>query len=147
MTCVSCMVRIARQTTFFRFPILIIPVLDMESPQRDPRPPTLPTTIQAGPDSTHDEPAYHILILRLDALLISPELRYMRHHTLYRHHPYMPAMTSCRDAHPGMPYLAVPVTTLGLITRHKEGPYAPHRYAPYHATYAISRPTERKSKR
>ena len=39
VACVSCMNRIARQTTFFLFPILIIPVLDMESPQRDPRPP------------------------------------------------------------------------------------------------------------
>ena len=42
MTCVSCMNRIAHQTTFFLFPILIIPVLDMESPQRDPRPPPYP---------------------------------------------------------------------------------------------------------
>ena len=30
---------VARQTTFFLLPILIIPVLGMESPQRDPRPP------------------------------------------------------------------------------------------------------------
>ena len=66
--------RIARQTTFFLFPILIIPVLDMESPQRDPRPPTLPTTIQAGPDSTHDELAYHLLILRMDAIQISSRI-------------------------------------------------------------------------
>ena len=78
MTCVSCMVRIARQTTFFLFPILIIPVLDMESPQRDPLPPyptlyppTLPTTIHAGPDPTHDESAYHILILHVDDIPIS----------------------------------------------------------------------------
>ena len=73
MTCVSYMFRIARQTTFFLFPILIIPVLDMESPQRDPRPPTLPTTIQACPDSTHEEPDYHLPIWRMDTLLISPQ--------------------------------------------------------------------------
>lgn len=74
MTCVSCMVRIARQTTFFLFPILIIPVLDMESPQKGPMTPTLSTTIQVGPDSTHDEPAYHIQILRMDAIQISPRI-------------------------------------------------------------------------
>ena len=79
----------------------------MESPQRDPRPPTLPTTIQVGPDATHDETDYHLMILRMDAIQISPELRYMRHPTLYQHHPYMLALTSCRDAHPGRPYLAV----------------------------------------
>ena len=66
------MAHVARQTTFFLFPILIIPVLDMESPQRDPWHPTLPTTIHAGPDSTHDEPAYHLMILRMNTLLISP---------------------------------------------------------------------------
>ena len=65
---------VARQTTFFLFPILIIPVPDMESPQRDPRPTTLPTTIQAGPDSTHDELAYHLPILHLDAIPISPRI-------------------------------------------------------------------------
>lgn len=58
----------------FLFPILIIPVLDMESPQRDPRPTTLPTTIQAGPDSTHDELAYHLPILHMDAIPISPRI-------------------------------------------------------------------------
>ena len=68
------MAHVARQTTFFLFPILIIPVLGMESPQRDPRPPTLPTTIHAGPDTTHDEPAYHLPILRMYALLISPRI-------------------------------------------------------------------------
>ena len=123
MTCVSCMVRIARQTTFFLFPILIIPVLGMESPQRDPRPPTLPTTIQVGPDSTHDEPAYHILILRMYPIQISPELLCLRHPTLYQHHPYMLALTSCRDAHPGRPYLAVLGTTLCPITRHRAVQY------------------------
>lgn len=117
------MLRVARQTTFFLFPILIIPVPDMESPQRDPWHPTLPTTIHAGPDSTHDETDYHLPILRMYAIQISPELRYMRHPTLYQHHPYMPAMTSCRDAHPGMPYLAVPGTTLGPITCHRAGQY------------------------
>lgn len=44
----------------------------MESPQRDPRPTTLPTTSQAGPGSTPYEPAYHIPILRIGTLLISP---------------------------------------------------------------------------
>lgn len=123
MTCVSCMVRIARQTSFSLFPILIIPVLGMESPQRDPRPPTPPTTIQAGPDATHDETDYHLMILRMDAIQISTELRYMRHTTISRHHPYMPAMTSCRGAHPGRPYLAVLGAALGPITRHRAGQY------------------------
>ena len=72
VACVSCMNRIAHQTTFFLFPILIIPVLDMESPQRNPWPPTLPTTIQEGPDVVHAETDYHLLILRMDAIQISP---------------------------------------------------------------------------
>ena len=42
----------------------------MESPQRDPRPPTLPTTIQSGPDATHAETDYHLLILRKDTFQI-----------------------------------------------------------------------------
>ena len=114
---------IARQTSFSLFPILIIPVLDMESPQRDPRPPHPTPTIQAGPDTTHGNTDYHLLILRMDAIQISPELRYFRHPTLYQHHTYMLALTSCRDAHLGMPYLAVLGTTLGPITRHIAGQY------------------------
>lgn len=106
MTCVSCMVRIARQTTFFLFPILIIPVLGMESPRRDPRPPTLPTTIHAGPDSTHDESAYHIPISRMDAIPISPELPRMRHPTISRHHPYTPFLASFWNSHSGRPNYA-----------------------------------------
>ena len=106
---------VARQTTFFLFPILIIPVLDMESPQRDPRPPTLPTTIQAGPDATHDESAY--------PLLISPELRIMRHPTISRHHPSMLVLTLSRYAHTGWPYLAVLGAVLGPITLHIAGQY------------------------
>ena len=85
-------------------------------------PPTIPTT-QAGPDATHDELAYHLPILRLDALQISPELRFMSHPTISRHHPYLLVMILSRDAHPGRPYLAVPGTTLGPITSHTEGPY------------------------
>ena len=123
LACVSCMVRVARQTTFFLFPILIIPVLDMESPQRDPRPPTLPTTIQEGPDSMHAETDYHLLILRPDALQISPELRFMRHPTISRHHPSMPVLTLSRYAHPGIPYLAVQVIVLGPITSNIAGQY------------------------
>ena len=123
LACVSCMVRVARQTTFFLFPILIIPVLDMESPQRDPRPPTLPTTIQAGPDATHDEPAYHLPILRMYALLISPELRILRHPTISRHHPSMLILTLSRDAHLGRPYLSVQVIVLGPITSNIAGQY------------------------
>ena len=42
MSRVSCMAGISRQTSFVLFPILIIPVLGMESPQRDPRPPPYP---------------------------------------------------------------------------------------------------------
>ena len=123
MACVSCMPRIARQTTFFLFPILIIPVLDMESPQRDPRPPTLPTTIQAGPDATHYGPAYHLPILRMYALLISPELRILRHPTISRHHPSMLVLTLSRYAHTGWPYLAVLVAVLCPRTRHRAGQY------------------------
>ena len=117
------MPRIACQTTFFLFPILIIPVLDMESPQRDPRPPTLPTTIQAGPDATHYGPAYHLPILRMDALLISPELLLLRHPTISIHHPSLFVLTSCWNSHPGRPYLAVLGITLCTITSHREGPY------------------------
>ena len=95
----------------------------MESPQRDPRPPTLPTTIQAGPDATHYGPSYHLLILRPDAIQISPELRFMRHPTISRHHPSLPFLTSCRYAHPGIPYLAVLGAVLGPITLHIAGPY------------------------
>ena len=95
----------------------------MESPQRDPRPPTLPTTIQACPDPTHDEYAYHLLILRLDALQISPELPWMRHPTLSWHHPYMLVLTSFWNSHQGRPYLAVFCTILGPITSHREVPY------------------------
>ena len=114
---------VARQTTFFLFPILIIPVLDMESPQRDPRPPTLPTTIQAGPDATHDESAYHLPILRMYALLISPELRILRHPTISRHHPSMLVLTLIRYAHTGWPYLSVRVIVLGPITSNIAGQY------------------------
>ena len=117
------MPRIARQTTFFLFPILIIPVLGMESSQRDPRPPALPTTIQVGPDATHDEPAYHLLILRMYAIQISTELRYVRHPTISRHHPFILVPTSRRDANPGRPYLAVLGTALGPITRHRAVQY------------------------
>ena len=117
------MARVARQTTFVLFPILIIPVLDMESPQRDPRPPTLPTTIEAGPDSTHDEPAYHLPILRMDALLISPELLLLRPPTISRHHPFMPVLILSRDAHLGRPYLSVQVIVLGPITSNIAGQY------------------------
>ena len=112
----------------------------MESPQRDPRPPTLPTTIQVGPDATHDESAYHILISRMDAIQIPPELRYMLHSTISRHHQSILVLTSCRYAHTGWPYLAVLGTTLGPITRHREGQYCTTYiymghitlYMPYH---------------
>ena len=123
MACMACMVRVARQTTFFLFPILIIPVLDMESPQRDPRPPTLPTTIQEGPDSMHAETDYHLPILRMGTLLISPELPWMRHLTISGHHPYLPVLSSCCNIHTGRPYLAVLSTTLGPITSHIAGQY------------------------
>lgn len=85
-------------------------------------PPTLPTT-QAGPDATHGEPAYHLPILRLDALQISPELRFMSHPTISRHHPYVLVLTSRMDAHSGRPYLAVLGTALCPITRHRAGQY------------------------
>ena len=46
----------------------------MESPQRDPWHPTLPTTIREGPDATHDETDYHLLIFRLYYIKISPRI-------------------------------------------------------------------------
>ena len=95
----------------------------MESPQRDPRPPTLPTTIQEGPDSMHAATDYHILILRPDALQISPELRFMRHPTISRHHPYLLVLILSRDAHLGRPYLSVQVIVLGPITSNIAGQY------------------------
>ena len=95
----------------------------MESPQRDPRPPTLPTTIQVGPDATHDETDYHLMILRMEAIQISTELRYMHHSTISRHHLFMLVLTSLWDAHPGMTYLAVLGEALGPITRHRAGQY------------------------
>ena len=95
----------------------------MESPQGDPRAPTPPTTIQVGPDATHDESAYHILISRMDAIQISPELRYMLHSTISRHHPSMLVLTSIRDAHSGRSYLAILSITLGPITLHIAGQY------------------------
>lgn len=52
-----------------------------------------------------------------------PELRYMRHPTLYQHHPYVLVLTSRMDAHSGRPYLAVLGTTLCPITRHRAGQY------------------------
>ena len=48
---------------------------------------------------------------------------FMRHPTISRHHPSMPFLTSCRDAHTGWPYLAVLVAVLGLHTRHRAGQY------------------------
>ena len=105
------------------FPILIIPVLGMESPQRDPRPPTLPTTTQACPEATSEEPAYNLLILRRDDIQISPELRCIRHPTISRHHPSMLFLTSCWNSHPGRSYLAILSITLGLITHHRAGQY------------------------
>ena len=95
----------------------------MESPQRDPRPPTLPTTIQAGPDSTHDDADYHLLILRSDAIQISPELPWMRHPTLSWHHTYLLVLILSMDAHLGRPYLAVICATLGPITSNIAGQY------------------------
>ena len=94
-----------------------------ESSKGPKTPPTLPTTIQAGPDATHYGPAYHLPILRMYALLISTELRFMRHPTISRHHPSMLVLTSCQNSHPGRPYLAVLGIALGLITRHRAGLY------------------------
>lgn len=41
---------------------------------KGPKTPTLPTTIHSGPDATHAETAYNLLILRMDTLLISPRI-------------------------------------------------------------------------
>lgn len=116
---------VARQTTFFLFPILIIPVLDMESPQRDPRPSTLPTTIQAGPDSTHDETDYHLPILRLDAIPISPRI------ALYAPSYPIPAspIHACPDIMQGCPF----GNALSGCTWHNIRPdYATHSRAVLH---------------
>ena len=116
---------VARQTTFFLFPILIIPVLDMESPQRDPRPTTLPTTIQAGPDSTHDELAYHLPILHLDAIQISPRI------ALYAPSYPIPVspIRSGPDIMQGCPFRnALPGCTWHSIRPN----YAPHRRTVLH---------------
>ena len=94
-----------------------------ESSKGPKTPPTLPTTIQAGPDATHYGPAYHLPILRMYALLISPELRILRHPTISRHHPSMPVLTLSRYAHLGRPYLAALGTTLGPITSNIAGQY------------------------
>ena len=95
----------------------------MESPQRDPRPPTLPTTIQEGPDSMHDDADYHLLTLRLYAIQISPELRFLRHPTISGHHPYLLVLILSRDAHLGRPYLSAQVIVLGPITSNIAGQY------------------------
>ena len=119
---VSCMACIARQTSFFLFPILIIPVLDMESPQRDPLPPTLPTTIQAGPDSTHAETDYLLLILRMDAIQISPRIA-----------PDAPSyhlQTSPIPAGPGIAQGSTSRKALSGRTGHRIRPY----YAPQSST-------------
>ena len=92
---------------------------------KGPKTPTLPTTIQAVPDSTHDEPDYHLLILRMCTFLISPRIALYAPPTISRHHPSMLVLTSYQNSHPGRPYLAVLSTALGLITRHRAGQYCP----------------------
>ena len=94
-----------------------------ESSKGPKTPPTLPTTIQEGPDATHDETDYHLLILRPYAIQIPPELRFMHHTTISRHHPYLLVLASRSDAHSGRPYRAVICTTLCQITQHREGQY------------------------
>ena len=118
------MAHVARQTTFFLFPhINNSRPRHGESSKGPKTPPTLPTTIQAGPDSTHDDADYHLLILRSDAIQISPELPWMRHPTLSWHHTYLLVLILSMDAHLGRPYLAVICATLGPITRHTAGQY------------------------
>lgn len=90
---------------------------------KGPKTPHPTPTIQACPETTSEEPAYHLLILRMDAIQISPELRCMRHPTISRHHPSMLVLTSSRDAHSGRPYLAILSITLGPITLHIAGQY------------------------
>lgn len=95
----------------------------MESPQRDPRPTTLPTTSQEGPGSTPYEPAYHIPILRMGTLHTSPiiALKASSYPILASPiHAGPDIMLGCPS---GRPYLAVLGTTLGLITRHRAGQY------------------------
>ena len=111
---------------------------------KGPKTPHHTATIQAGPDSTHEEPDYYLPILRMYAIQISPELRYMHHPTLYQHHPYMLALTSCIGAVqecPIWPYLAL---HYALLRDTEQDSTSPHRYGPYHAIYALSRPAEQK---
>ena len=70
-----------------------------ESSKGPMTPPTPPTTIQEGHDATHDESAYPLLILCLDALKMSPELLWMRHPNISRHHPYLLVPASCWNSH------------------------------------------------
>lgn len=94
----------------------------MESPQRVPSPPPYQPPRQVlTPHMTRPTTISWYFAWMQSRYL--PEFRYMRHPTLYQHHPYMLALTSCRDAHPGRPYLAVLGTTLCPITRHRAGQY------------------------
>lgn len=148
MTCVSCMVRIARQTTFFLFPILIIPVLGMESSRRDPRPPPPypPPSMQVLTPRMTSPPT----ISRYRAWMSS---RYPRNCPVCAILPYPDITHTRRSWHRvGMPILECPICP--YLSPHKarlrdteKDSTAPHIYGPYHSIYAISRPTERKSKR
>ena len=118
------MVRVARQTTFFLFPHINNSRPRYGESSKGPKtPPTLPTTIQEGPDATHDESAYPLLILCLDSLKMSPELLCLRHPTISIHHPSLLVLILSRDAHLGRPYLSVQVIVLGPITSNIAGQY------------------------
>ena len=120
----------------------------MESPQRDPRPPTLPTTIQSGPDATHAETDYHLLILRKDTFQISL--------IIVLDAPSYNLQISPIHAGPDTEHGCASGKALsGRTWHHIRTDYEPHsrtvlpphRYGPYHVIYAILRPSEWKVKK
>ena len=99
----------------------------MESPQRDPWPPTLPATIQAGPDATHSETDYHLLILLMDAIPISPRIA-----------PSAPSYNLQTSPMPVGPYTeqgcAYGKALSGRTWHHIRPDYATQREGPYFTT-------------
>ena len=123
MACVYCMACVARQTSFFLFPILIIPVLGMESPRRDPWPPH-PTKHHPGRSWRHTWRVF----------LPSPDIA-------PRCHPDIPRIAFYASSYhiQTSPIYAGPDT--------EQDSTAPQRYGPYHVIYALSRPAEKKGKK